>query len=443
MTQININFEPINPKQKLFMESIKTFILLSGAVSAGKSFLGCWKGFMLNLIYPGNRGLICRKEFSSLKSSTLVTLFEKVIPPEMIIKYDKIDGVLTHRTGVPGVNSVMCFSGLDKKADQQYPTKIGSTEYGWIFGDETTEFTEDDFQVLATRLRYKITVLNFYRLKKAFGWHKNFTYDIYMEQMVRQFFGATNPDSPKHYLYKFFFEDQNDDRLLIRTTPQENIKNDPKYLKLIDSTLTGIRRERLWHGKWVQAAGAIYDCFSYGLNVIDINFVEEMSTYKRFFGGADSNFPKPRAGVIFGEKANGEIHILDEFYQEATQPEDLGKWYSQFATHFGIHITVYHDPSDPSAIDKLNAYPGVSCEKAKNPVSPGIASVHRHLKLGVLKINKICVKSIEYLGSYKWKKGSKDVPDKADDHLPDAIRYGIFTNNIGESGESAAVPEFM
>lgn len=436
-----LEFIPANDKQKLFMESKARYILMSGAVGAGKSYMGIWKGFLLNLLYPGNRGLICRKEFSSLKASTMITLFEKVIPQDMIISYDKIDGVLKHKTGVPGVYSFISFSGLDKKADQQYPTKVGSTEYGWIFADETTELTEDDWQVLATRLRHKPSIVTFNKCKTHLNWPKKLSYKMYCDQMVRQLFGATNPDSPHHYLYKFFFEHTDDlDRQLILTTPYDNPYLDEDYIKALEATLTGIRRDRLLHGKWVQAEGIIYDCFDMSKNLIDYNPEKDVNKYKSFFGGADSNFPTPRAGLLMGEDASkGELHILDEYYIPNSHPEDLGKWFSEFAFRYTKNVEVFHDPADPDAIAKINYFSMLTCEKANNKVIPGIDAVYSMLKTGRLKINRRCKHLIKYLQTYSWKKGATDQPVKKDDHLPDALRYAVFTwKNTYEtsSGES-------
>lgn len=421
-------FYPANPKQLKFMESAKRFLLLSGAVGAGKSLLICWKGFILNCLYPGNRGLLCRKEFTSLKSSTIVTLLEKVIPEEMIVSYDKVEGVLVHKTPVPGINSTIVFSGLDKKADQTYPTKIGSTEYGWIGVDEITELSENDFQVLSSRLRYMIPLYKFRKVKSQGYYPKFLTYEMFCDQMVRQMFGATNPDSPNHYLYKFFFKsEEQDDRELFLTTPYENPYLDKEYIKALENTLTGLRRERLLFGKWVQAEGVIYDSLTQE-NYIDINLVNDLFKYKYFFGGADSNFPLPRAGLILGVAKDNEIHILDEFYQEGAHPEDLGQWYSDFAMRYKIQVNVYHDPSDPEAIVKINAYPGVNCEKAMNSIIPGIDCVHRLFSKNILKINNSCVDTKEYLNKYKWKSGGKNQPEKKDDHLCFVKNTKIMTN---------------
>ena len=222
---------------------------------------------------------------------------------------------------------------------------------------------------------------------------------------------------------------------------------DKKYIKKLEDTLTGITRLRLLLGKWVQAEGVIYDCFSFEKNVIELNMVDEAENFKFFFGGADSNFPKPRAGLIFGLRPNGDIVVVDEFYRLNSHPEDLGKWFSQFAERYKTNVDIFHDPADPDAIAKIDMYNYISCDKANNKVLPGIDIVYRLLKEGRLKINKNCTDLISFLQTYKWKTTDKQAPDKKDDHLPDALRYGLATydREYGSSSEeiSDATPVMM
>ena len=404
-----IEFYPANEKQKRFMNSDTPFLLLSGATECGKTYPGCWKIFKQALNYPGGRFFVCRKEATSLQNSTLVTLFE-IIPKELIIKRNDQKGYVDIRTKDPKYPSRIVWFGLDKKAGQDYPTKIGSTEFISGFFDETIEGDEGDFQMLTTRLRYRIKHLTEEENKK----------------IPRQLFGATNPDSPTHFLYSFFFKTNSLDREVIMMTPYENPYCTPDRLKRMEETLTGLRKERLLLGRWVQAEGAIYDTFDFDKNVFN-DVIIDLSKYKEIIGGADSNFPIPRAGVIIGITANRELHIIKEFYETNAKVEKLAEWFSQFAVSNNISITVYHDPSDPEAIDTINNYKNINCIKAINSVIPGISCVHKFITEANLKVHKSCVNSIQYIGAYRWKKGKKDEPDKVNDHLPDAIRYSVFS----------------
>jgi len=395
-----INFNPANEKQRRFLFSLKKYLMLSGAVAAGKSLLGCHKGFMLNMKYPGNRGLICRKEARSLPGSTIHTLLEQVIPSEWILNYNQMKGELIHKTPNPKINSTIMFSGLDKKADQTYPTKIGSTEYGWIFVDEGVELIEGDWMMLSTRLRYKIP-----------------TYSEEQNNLIpRQMFTATNPGSPYHWLHKFFIENQDKDREVIYTNPYENPFLPKGYLKVLENSLTGTTRERLLKGKWVVAEGVIYDNFSEEKHVVDESVFLPFKDYQMIIVGADSNYPNPRAAVLIGIRGNG-IDILGEFYKTNSQVEELSNWLEEFYKKNDVFLTIYHDPSDPAAINKLSQIPGCSCLKADNTVVGGISEVSRYFNNDSIRINKKCVNLIKELLSYRWGiNKDEDKPLKENDH---------------------------
>jgi len=397
-----IKFAPCNDKQKRFLESTKRYLMYSGAVGAGKSLMGCWKGLMLNLMYPGNKGLICRKEARSLQGSTIKTLLEKVLPEEWVINYNVQKGEITHHSTNQEIPSTITFCGLDKRADQTYPTKIGSTEYGWIFIDEGTELEEGDWHMLSTRLRYLIPNLT----------------DKENAVVPRQMFTATNPDAPTHFLYKFFFQSPSQDREVILTNPYENPYLPTEYIRSLEESLTGIARERLLFGKWVQAEGVIYKTFSMEKHIVKDNVFLPIKDYQAVYFGADSNFPLPRAAVIAGIREGGKIDILEEFYQPNAHVEDLIVWLTSWQKKREWTIYGYHDPSDPTAIDKINNAYGLSCEKADNSVIPGISEVSRLFDQGLIRINETCLNLTRELQSYRWKiKKEGDSPRKLNDHL--------------------------
>lgn len=403
---------PINEKQKAFLESRANYLMYSGAVGAGKSFIGCVKGLLLNLRYPGNVGLICRKEASTLNNSTLRTLFEQVLPPELIVYRNDQKGLVRHKTTTPGVYSTIIWSGLDKTATQEYPTKIGSTEFGWIFLDEGVEADQGDWQMLGTRLRHKIPGLS----------------QAANARVPRQMFTATNPDTPYHHLHEFFIQQQDHpDRQVIFTTPYENPYLPVDYIKSLENNLTGVFRDRLLLGKWVSAEGMIYKAFNPDTHVTSEGYLP-ISDYKQIIAGADSNYPLPRASLIIGLTGDGEAHVLEEFYQKGAQVEDLREWLEAWAEEHDRWITVYHDPSDPSAIDKLNRGLRSSALKADNKVVSGISEVSRYFDQDLIKIKPSCSNLIKELQAYRWqarKEGEK--PDKSDDHAVDALRYALHT----------------
>lgn len=411
-----VEFNPANVNQEGFFNSLKNFILFSGAVRAGKSYAGCWKGLFLNYMYPGNKGLICRKTNTALKASTYLTL-KSLLPASFIVKENKTDGIIVHKTRIPGVYSTIVFSGLDKNADDSYPVKIGSTEFGWIFVDEITEISREDFDMLMTRPNRKIPGLS------------NEQNNI----IPRPVFGATNPEGPYHWCYQFFIDEPGKDpslhadRDVFFTTPYENAHNLPTgYIEKLERNLTGFIKDRLLYGKWVQAEGVIYKDFTPQHVIKDDVLPPNVEFYKDLFFAGDSNYPLPRCSVLIG-LYNDKFIILEEFHKEEGSTPDQIEWCLTMANKYKRNLSGYHDPSDPETIAMIKRTPRLSCVKAVNSVTPGISTVASYLKTTSLLVHERCVHTIKEFNSYRYKKGSKEVPEKKDDHLMDCVRYGMHT----------------
>ena len=150
------------------------------------------------------------------------TWFKEVRPNSMSLGYNQE----THIDKLSNGSEVI-FLGLNDDA-----TRIASFNAGWIFMDESIEFTEPDYMMLLGRLR-----LN--------------------RVPFRQIFGATNPDSPQHFLYKRFFLEKNPNRRVILANSLNNPHNPEDYRQSL-SEYKGIYRERFVLGKWVGFEGLVY-----------------------------------------------------------------------------------------------------------------------------------------------------------------------------------------
>jgi PBSX family phage terminase large subunit len=212
--------------QRQFMQSISRELLYSGAFGAGKSRIGCEKGYYLSIKYPQNRGLIVRKTYTDLRDTTMDTWFRYVMPEEHLLQYYKQEHRVVLKNG-----SEILFHGLDS------PTKIGSLEVGWIFVDEAIEFSEEEWRMLLGRLRHPLVPFH-------------------------QIFAATNPGDPQHWLYKHFYLDME----LKRNKVTEVFESDalsnpftPQGYKDSLNTFKGRYKERFVQGKWISFAGLVFD----------------------------------------------------------------------------------------------------------------------------------------------------------------------------------------
>jgi len=419
-----------NPKQRQFVKDNSDIVLYSGAVGAGKSFGGCAKGFMKNLKNPNNRGLIVRKTKKSLKSSTLITLLEgggtdPVIPESMLVEHNKNDDRIVHKSK-NGETSEIWYVGLDQGAEDDYPQKIGSTEFGWIFIDEMAEVTENDFDFLQSRLR--------------------------LGKGKEQIFGATNPDAPTHWIKQRLIDgddDRDEDVNVIHATLDDNPHLSQSYKDRLHNSYTGMMKERLIKGKWVAAEGLVYEEFHREKHVKPAEYFKEKNSdeeleYRRYsevIVGADAGIRNPRVFLVIGITGNGEYHVLDEFYRTETNVDDACEWLLEWQERTGLEVyNLYHDPSEPEDIETIQLE-GLPAEKAVNDIQAGIQSVKKKLSEDTgngieLFISRDCENLINEFYSYKYpknkrKKGKDETPVKENDHAMDSLRYAIKSHSKG------------
>ena len=405
-----INVFKAYPWQVDFWKDTSPILLSSGSAGGGKSRLCAEKLHGLLLKYPNATGLSLRKDRQSMTNSTLLQL-EGIMGLSPIKNpdgtYDENFVPVTNIVHKPQKyrfeydnGSILAYGGMKDDTQRQKIRSVGkegNVDFCWM--EEATAFSEEDFNEILGRMR---------------GTAAPF----------RQIMLSTNPDAPMHWINVRLINGK--EAVCYFSSAADNPANPEDYQENLKK-ISGVEGLRLREGKWVRAEGVIYDNFDYRKHIRPIDFVSEIMSYKTFVAGADSNFPKPRAGLIGGVNAQSEIHILDEFYEERSHPEQLGQWFNDFGMHYKTFVQSFHDPSDPEAIDKINDYPRVSCDKALNAVIPGISEVYEMFQNGTLIIADRCVNLIRELQTYAWKKGGKEQPVKENDHLCDALRYLVFT----------------
>lgn len=255
-----------SPTQEKFLKDTSDQILLSGSFGAGKSRIGCEKGYLLNLKYPGNRGLIVRRVFGDVRDTTIEqTLLEEVIPESHIADHNKSQHVIKHFTGHQDENggpvlSEIHYHGLDSGRSARgdgvsLPRKIGSGQYAWIFVDEGIEISQAAWVQLNGRLRY--------RGKEQAG--------NYYTVPFRQIFTATNPASKSHWMYQWFFVDGKGNAYTM--TAEELAKHvdsvPDDYVQRMEENFTGVFYKRYVKGQWVAAEGVVYEEYDPELHLRD------------------------------------------------------------------------------------------------------------------------------------------------------------------------------
>lgn len=136
-------------------------LFYGGAAGGGKSRLGCDWQIYRRLMYPGTRGLIGRKQFTDLMTTTWKTFQERW---DAVWRFNA--GGVTWRKG--GENEIFWSNGSETllKALNYMPSNpnahnFGSLELTDAFIDEVPEVDESIVDIVSSRIRYKLASVPF------------------------------------------------------------------------------------------------------------------------------------------------------------------------------------------------------------------------------------------------------------------------------------------
>jgi phage terminase large subunit len=452
-----------SPTQKAFIQCTDKQVLLSGSFGAGKSRVGCEKGFIMNCKYPGNRGLIIRDAFTDVRASTIEqTLLEEVIPDSHIANHNKSSHKIEHFTGSRGPNgepilSEIQYHGLDKgKNSDGLPTKIGGQQYGWIFVDEGIEISKEAWIQLLGRLRFNGRTIGGKRYKVPF----------------RQIYTATNPASKTHWMYDWFFVKEKG--TWFKMTAKElaayvdSIPQD--YVDTMAQNYTGMYYDRYVEGEWVSSEGLVYNEYDSHTHIkqpaelpwegwevekrVDHGDYTSVFTVPpsdwKVYRAIDFGFKNPFVCQWFAFDPDTRAHVLfRELYKTEELMEDLAEEIKQYSAGMKIEET-YADPAQAEDRATLQRH-GVESTEAKKDISAGIQEVKGklntkgdgpelffidgslvHVPDQRLDDDNAPTKTVDEITEYQWK-DEKDEPEQEHDHAMDALRYYIYSTVQGSS----------
>lgn len=298
-------FKPRGAAKRL-LECRDPQILLSGPAGTGKSRATLEKVNLLMLLNPGAKALIVRKTLRSLASSGLRTWEEKVIQEATLAGIVKYFGGSAREPAQYRYSngSVVIIGGLDD------PDKIMSTEYDIIYVQEATDLTEDDWEKCTSRLRNGV---------------------ISFQQLIAD----CNPSVPFHWLKK---RCDRGDTLMLYSKHEDNpvyfdeIVNEDgsvehklteageAYIEGVLAKLSGVRRMRLYEGKWAAAEGLVYEDFNPELHIVD-EMPKGWETWKRSWA-IDFGYRNPFVCQFWATDPDGGEWLYREIYMTGRIVED-------------------------------------------------------------------------------------------------------------------------
>lgn len=392
----------------------KPILLLTGAAGGGKSRLAGEKMHAYCLKYPGATGLIVRKAKTSMSGGTILFMRRKIVGRDPSVRW--IDSP-KFRFEYTNGSIIQVIGMLDEDARENLKSigQDGGADIVWM--EEATQFEEPDLNALIARMR-----------GKAAPW--------------RQIIMTTNPDAPLHWIKRRLIDAG--EASVYFSKASDNYHNPEDYQAWL-STLTGIEKQRLVDGLWVQASGLVYEVWSDGPP--DGN-VTEAADYVE--GGGP---------VLWGvdDGYTGKIDQATGQYTADSHPRVFGLYQlrhdgtiCRFAEDYALqllsdqHITqvlaLPYPVPDYAVVDKsaaelkgrLHAI-GVYTRNSPSDVDESIKEFRRALAQDSngrrrFLVHPRCTRFRAEMASYQYDKNGK--PVKAFDHGPDEARYLVWSQRF-------------
>lgn len=385
-------------------------MLMTGSAGGGKSRCAAEKMHALNMKYPESTGVIVRKTREAASRSCVPMLWETVMGGKRSgVVFNQSDHIFKYPNG-----SVIYTGGMKDEGQREAIRSIGGKgAVDWIWVEEASALTLEDYQELLARLR-----------GKAADW--------------MQLILTTNPGSPAHWINR---------RLILGgeasvhySGAKDNPHNPPDYLKILE-TLTGTQYQRLVLGRWVQSEGAIYDNFSLEPdgNVTD---VAEYNPNLPVVWGVDDGYARgggkgtdsyhPRVFLLCQETAQGGLNVFAEYAACLEVEETSLKHVIELG--YPLPEIAYVDSSAAQLKARIHTF-GIQTIGATHVVTEGIKNLRRLVCDGngvrLLKVHPRCVDLISDFQSYEYSDSAIAVsgerrPSKLNDHHVDSLRYAAF-----------------
>lgn len=284
---------------------LKRINLLEGSVSSGKTWVSLvlWAFWVASM--PDNGlFLMCAKSITTLKRNCLLLLQDLVGESNFYFSTSSKEGLLFGRRVI-----------LEGANDIRSESKIRGLTLQGAYCDELTQFPQDFFAMLLSRLRLPGAKL----------------------------IATTNPDTPRHWLKTDYIDRADElDFLDVKFLISDNTTLPKDYVDSIKREYVGVYYERFIMGRWVIAEGLIYRDFANRPEKYQIANVRKWLEDKgeRFgtisygvdFGGTGSATKFQCTGIT----GKGVVVALEEEYidhkKESVDPDALNKRFAEFIT---------------------------------------------------------------------------------------------------------------
>jgi len=227
-----LTFEPLPIQYKVWnmlFDDVTTQILFGGAARVSKSYLLVAWATIYCLAYPNIHGAICRSRLTSLKKTTLQTLFEffrhQDLKEDRDFIFNRGDMIITFNNG-----SKLFFMELYNNPSDPDFDRIMSMSLTFAGVDEVSEISENAINKLQTRLSHMLIEYNLKpKLLLVSNPNRGWLYSKYYKPSVE----GTLPDYRK----------------VVLGLPDDNKFVSKDYIKNLEQ-LDTVTVQRLRYGNW-------------------------------------------------------------------------------------------------------------------------------------------------------------------------------------------------
>lgn len=393
-----MRIESLSAKQReimSFVDSEEMALICDGSVRSGKTTIMSM-AFVLWAMqnYDRTNFAMCGKTVQSAERNILKPLMEiDGLGAALAMSYKVSTRVLTVRSG-DRVNWFYLFGGKDESS---YMLIQGITLAGVLF-DEVALMPRSFVEQALSR------AISFERPKYFFN---------------------CNPESPNHWFFKEWIENQREGTKHIHFQLEDNPILTPQMIERTKAMYSGVFYDRYIRGLWVLAEGLIYPMFS------ESCIVDSEPERGDYYISCDYGTLNPFSAGLWCWDGKTATRIREYYYSgRETQANKTDEEYFAEVERLadGLNIkSVIVDPSAASFIEVLRRHKW-PVQKARNDVLPGIMTTARLLQEGVIKVHRRCEDSIREFGLYRWdEKATEDRPIKENDHAMDDTRYFAYT----------------
>lgn len=237
-----------------------------------------------------------------------------------------------------------------------------------------------------------------------------------------KYFFNCNPESPNHYFYKEWIENQRPGTRHIHFLLEDNPILTEQMIERTKAMYTGVFYDRYILGKWVLAEGLIYPMFG------QANITDEIPESGEYYISCDYGTLNPFSAGLWCVTDKKAVRIREYYYsgrekQSSKTDEEYYTELEKLAEELPVESVIV-DPSAASFIETIRRHGRFSVRKAKNDVFDGIVTTARYIKSGQIQVCSCCKDAIREFGLYRWDdKATEDKPIKENDHAMDDIRY--------------------